>query len=140
MERVPQHRIDYGISTKLAGKFSARPIRLWKDYLDLEKAVSRIADYRLMISQRLRGAVVATGCGVPTVSLAYRTKCDDYMNSIGMDETLVKPDELSRSAIMDRVNHIDGNYGAIRSALLQRATEYRTRQRDYANALNESLT
>lgn len=140
VELVPLHRIDYGISTKLAGKFPGWPISLWKDYLDLEKTVSRIADYRLMISQRLHGAVVATGCGVPTVSLAYRAKCDDYMNSIGMDEYLVKPDELSRSAIMDRVNRIDGNYGAIRSALLQRATEYRSRQRDFANALNESLT
>lgn len=140
VELVPLHRVDYGISTKLAGKFPGRPISIWKDYLDLEKTVSRIAGFRLMISQRLHGAVVATGCGVPAVSLAYRAKCDDYMNSIGMDEYLVKPDELSGTAIMERVNRIDANYAAIRSALLQRTAEYRNRQRDFSNALNGSLT
>lgn len=42
-----------------------------------------------LISIRLHGAVLAACAGVPSVLLSYRSKCLDFMSSIGMEEFAV---------------------------------------------------
>jgi hypothetical protein len=45
---------------------------------DVRAMMEAIAECSLLLSERLHGAVAGVSCGVPTVPLAYASKCDDF--------------------------------------------------------------
>jgi hypothetical protein len=49
---------------------------------DVRAMMETIAECSVLLSERLHGAVAGVSCGVPTVPLAYATKCDDFWLSV----------------------------------------------------------
>lgn len=68
-----------------------RPSRIHRFDGDVRTTTSEIARCGLMLSERLHGAVTAVALGVPTVPLAYASKCDDFWLSITGDRPSVAP-------------------------------------------------
>lgn len=68
-----------------------RPSRIHRFDGDVRATTSEIGRCRLMLSERLHGAVAAVGLGVPTVPLAYASKCDDFWISVTGERPGVVP-------------------------------------------------
>ncbi len=67
---------------------------LWapvEPYRDLTTFLRWIASRRLIVSERLHGAVLAHVLGIPAVLVAYERKCWDYARSIGLVTSCVAP-------------------------------------------------
>jgi polysaccharide pyruvyl transferase WcaK-like protein len=57
-----------------------------------------------VVSQRLHGAVLAAGRGVPVAMIEYQPKCRDFMASIGGADLSVRTDDLTPLAgVVERV-------------------------------------
>ncbi|PYY65766.1 hypothetical protein DEJ30_01510 [Curtobacterium sp. MCPF17_003] len=96
-----------------------RPSRIHRFDGDVRATTSQISRCSLMLTERLHGAVAAVGLGVPTVPLAYASKCDDFWLSVTGERPAVVPgsteqqildaatralDPLERSATQAQVN------------------------------------
>lgn len=58
----------------------------------------------VVISMRLHGAVFAAAAGTPIVSLAYRAKCNDFMESVDAEDAVLPVDaDGTTAAILDRL-------------------------------------
>jgi len=68
-----------------------RPSRIHRFDGDVRATTSEIGRCSLMLSERLHGAVAAVGLGVPTVPLAYASKCDDFWLSVTGERPGVGP-------------------------------------------------
>ncbi|MGW3497995.1 polysaccharide pyruvyl transferase family protein [Streptomyces sp. NPDC001020] len=66
---------DAATSQALASRLTAPVVAFDGDVSAMMRA---IAECSLLVSERLHGVVAAVACGVPTVPLAYATKCDDF--------------------------------------------------------------
>jgi len=60
-------------------------------YADLPTLLRWLAGRRLVISERLHGAVLAHALGVPAVLVAYERKCWDYARAVGLLTSCVAP-------------------------------------------------
>lgn len=107
--------------------------------LDLAAVLQRIRAAHLVVSLRLHGAVLAAGCGVPAVSLAYRAKCFDFAESVGLCDDCLPTAGLDCRRLRDAVKRIDGEYDTLTARLAAICREYRQRQRRVAEAMLEPL-
>lgn len=67
---------------------------LWapiEPYRDVTSFLRWIASRRLVVSERLHGAVLAHALGIPAVLVAYERKCWDYARAIGLVTSCVAP-------------------------------------------------
>ena len=83
--------------------------------------------------------MLAAGCGVPAVSLAYRAKCFDFAESVGLCDYCLPTAGLNCRRLRDAVDRIDGEYDTLAARLAAICREYRRRQRQAAEALLELL-
>lgn len=68
-----------------------RPVRVVAFTGDVHGMMREIATCRLFLSERLHGAVAASSLRVPTVPLAYASKCDDYWLSVAEERARIQP-------------------------------------------------
>lgn len=68
-----------------------RPSRIHRFAGDVRTTTAEIGRCRLMLTERLHGAVAAVALGVPTVPLAYASKCDDFWLSVAGERPSVVP-------------------------------------------------
>ncbi|WP_158861847.1 polysaccharide pyruvyl transferase family protein [Leifsonia sp. AG29] len=103
-----------------------RVIRTYRG--DVHETMTDLSSAALLISERLHGGVAAVALGVPTVSLAYASKCDDFWRSVapGTDPVRVGAnaddivaaalsalDEPNRRSTMERVDDLTGRLSAV---------------------------
>lgn len=76
-----------------------RPSRIHRFDGDVRATTSEISRCSLMLTERLHGAVAAVGLGVPTVPLAYASKCDDFWLSVTGERPAVVPDSTEQQIL-----------------------------------------
>lgn len=110
VEFLPMHGSDLQLGRELMRTFDLPQISLWSEFQNIDKTLDRIASYDLVIGQRLHAAVLACGLGVPAISLAYRPKCDDFMESIGQQNFALRTDQAGVDPILALMDDIMANY------------------------------
>ena len=134
VEYLPLRKNDLAHGRPLIERF-----RLPVAPLDLAAVLQRIRAAHLVVSLRLHGAVLAAGCGVPAVSLAYRAKCFDFAESVGLGDYCLPTAGLDSRRLCDAVGRIDHEYDRLAARLAAVCREYRRRQRRAAEAILEHL-
>ncbi|MBV9224413.1 MAG: polysaccharide pyruvyl transferase family protein [Acidobacteriaceae bacterium] len=72
-----------------------------------ESFLSTVSASQAIVSVRLHAAVLASCVGVPSLLLAYRLKCRDFMSSMGVESFAVPlSKEMNASIIRDRFQQI----------------------------------
>jgi hypothetical protein len=100
---------------------------------DVHAMMQKIAACRLVLSERLHGAVAASSLRVPTVPLAYASKCDDYWLSVAEERARIQPgatvddivDEARRSLEPRQRDLRDRNVGVLQGRLEATASRIR---------------
>jgi polysaccharide pyruvyl transferase WcaK-like protein len=104
---------------------------------DALKMCSLIGKFDYLISQRLHPCILGWVQKVPNIGFEYQfLKTTDFMKSIGMDDFIIRTDEFSFDAYLEKYEKIKQN----RQSIIERSQEYvvqwREKQREF---VNESL-
>ena len=95
--------------------------------VDAGAAARELARCSLAIVSRLHAGILAAVSDTPVISLEYQPKCRDFALSIDDERSLIRTDELSSVAVVDRVTEALADSSNIRAKT--RAAVARLRQR-----------
>jgi polysaccharide pyruvyl transferase WcaK-like protein len=101
---------------------------------DTLKMCSLIAKFDYLISQRLHPCILGWVQKVPNIGFEYQfLKTTDFMKSIGMDEFIIRTDEFSFDAYLEKYERMKQN----RQLIIERSQEsisyWRKKQREFIN-------
>ena len=101
---------------------------------DTLKMCSLIGEFDYLISQRIHPCILGWVQKVPNMGFEYQfLKTTDFMNSIGMDEFIIRTDEFSFNDYLDKYEKMKQN----RQSIIERSQEsiehWRKKQRVFIN-------
>jgi hypothetical protein len=73
-------------------------------YLDPTAAIETVASADVVVGERLHACVIAAGVGTPFVPIEYRPKLRDFSASVGVEELVIRSDELTGGLLVEHVN------------------------------------
>ena len=82
---------------------------------DANAAASEFARCSVVIASRLHAGILAALSETPTIVLEYQPKCRDFALSIDDERSLIRTDEISSTAVVDRVGSTLADSSAIRT-------------------------
>ena len=86
---------------------SSRQAEIMNRIADPRKLGSMMGEMNLVVSQRLHPCLLAWLQGVPSIGFDYQfNKTIDVMNSIGMDEFVIRTDELSLNSYKKKLDRL----------------------------------
>jgi polysaccharide pyruvyl transferase WcaK-like protein len=110
VEFWPMHPSDLRLGQQLIQDYHLKDVSLWTEFRNIGRTMERIHAYDLVIGQRLHAVVLACGSGVPAISLAYRPKCYDFMESIDMEPFAIRTDVVDLDKIIALIEQINTHY------------------------------
>lgn len=110
VEFLPMHLTDLRLGQSIIRAFNLERVSVWREFKNVSKTLERIRTYDLVVGQRLHSTVLACGCGVPAISLEYRPKCGDFMESIDMQQFSIRTDAVAVDKILALMDKIKLNY------------------------------
>ena len=139
VEFMPLHPLDYMIGRAFIRKFNLREITCYPNFFSVRKIIERIRRYDCFISERLHGTIFAAGQAIPTISLSYLPKCDDFMESFEIGEFGLPTDKITTSDILSRIEFIELNYGELCKKLTEKTYYFKNKQKEAAKEVKELL-
>jgi hypothetical protein len=88
---------------------------------DADRLIETLASCRLTLAMRLHAAILSCCAGVPPLVVAYRDKCADFMETMGMSEWMLDPRSPLLSALGARLDDLKAQADSLRERLLARA-------------------
>jgi polysaccharide pyruvyl transferase WcaK-like protein len=132
---VPMSDVDHAIGAALAAAVDPRAFELRPVSADVDAAMHDIAGCDLMVGQRLHATVLACAVNVPVLSLSYQPKCLDFLESIEAADLAVPTATIDGRRLVERVDALLAEAGAVRARIARRVGDLRTLQRCRAEAL-----
>ena len=87
------------------GHRSGTSLEFVPGYLDQTNAIETIASADVVIGERLHSCVIAAAVGTPFVPIEYRPKLRDFAASVGVEDQVIRSDEVSGQALVERADH-----------------------------------
>jgi len=100
---------------------------------DLDRFLAELEKCDLLIGERLHAVVLAAALEIPFISIAYKPKCFDFVNSIGFDHCLLDSNKVSSSEITRLAQELMADEGGIKRKLKERVGIFRQRIKDSAS-------
>jgi polysaccharide pyruvyl transferase WcaK-like protein len=102
--------------------------------VDANGAARELARCSAAVVSRLHAGILASLSGTPLVSLEYQPKCRDFALSIGAEQSLIRTDQVTKLAVVDRITSALADAPAIRAKTLANVQQLRKRLRaDYSD-------
>src|SRR5690606_6880122 len=91
-------------------------------YESVDKSMNVISSASVVIGERLHACVLAAAAGRPFVGLEYRPKVRDFAASVGMEQYVMRTDEVGRDDLVELVHAAES---ADLSDMNEKVREYR---------------
>jgi len=102
---------DRATTERLAGALPASATTIVAPRSPAE-AVSELFRAQVVIGQRLHAVVLASAAHTPAISLAYRPKCQDFLESIGREDMAFRTDQIDTANLVDMTMALSDNLEA----------------------------
>ena len=128
---VAMHRTDGGPTRRVldAAGLEHVSVQLPKDFTAFAKWVNGA---HFTISVRLHAAILAANLGIPSVSLGYRDKNLDFMQSIGQERWHVSLETATLDHVTDVIKAMEVEAGNLRADIHTQQLAYRGQVEAYA--------
>jgi len=103
---IPTNVDDWRFLRRCAEMSEVPGVRLHAAYLDVKATLAELKQQHVMIGQKLHSVILAHCVYTPSVMIAYRTKCLEYMDSVGQLDCVCRTDALSIEAVLDIVGRL----------------------------------
>lgn len=133
LEFLPLHRRDVEMALRLRREPGLADLSM-APLGDVSALLCRLRSYDVVLAQRLHAAVLATASGIPTLSLEYRPKCAEYMESIGALRHCRPTDGARADELVARLEALGRDHAAERGELVRTVGALRLRLRSAAGA------
>lgn len=107
---------------------------------EVQPAVDLLASADLVVSERLHGAVLAAAAGTIPVMVEYRPKLRDFARSMNLGDLVIRTDSLGEGSLTEMVKSAFLRRADLLGPMMERVSEYRTRQSRAAASISELLT
>ncbi len=106
---------------------------------DPAAALSLLASAELVVSERLHGAILAAATGTVPVMVEHRPKLRDFAASVGLDELVIRTDELEKRSLIELAPHAYEKRAELTQPMMARVDKFRSLQRKAALRIQRSL-
>lgn len=106
-------------------------------YLDQTEAIETMASADVVIGERLHACVLAAAVDTPFVPIEYRPKLRDFAASVGAEDLVIRSDEVTGEALLERV---DDAVKTGTDQISRQVDTYRNRLRSAAEVIERAVT
>lgn len=106
---------------------------------DPAAALNLLASADLVVSERLHGAVLAAAAGTVPVMVEYRPKLRDFAESVGLQDLVIRTDELAGGALVEMSRRTYQERKRHHDVMIPRVDELRRRQAEAAHTIGRFL-
>ena len=103
------------------------------------RLLQTLADCEFLISVRLHAAVLGACAGVPSILLAYRSKCLDFMASMNLQEFAVPPSTANEPVLRELLDRMRRKPD-LRGSIHRTALAWAETQRAFFQRLNHQIS
>jgi polysaccharide pyruvyl transferase WcaK-like protein len=107
-----------------------------RGYLDTKGAIETIASAEVVVGERLHACVIAAAVGTPFVPIEYRPKLRDFAASVGVEDLVIRTDDLTHGNLAEHVVAAIAKGPDIANEHVKR---YRQRLRDAAQLVERAV-
>lgn len=94
---------------------------------DAHGLASFLANSAFTVNFKLHANIMAAAVGVPFISLAYRGKCFEFAETLHCNDLAIGTDKASARAILEKIQHLEVNRGAIEKQIEHDKQFYRSK-------------
>ena len=106
---------------------------------DVAQALDVCGRCTTFIGMKLHSVVTAICAGVPSIMIEYRPKCRDFMDSLGLEEYVVRSDSIDLDHLVGLSEHLASNRPAIQDKMRKRTAEFKQRLTDAASTIKRII-
>jgi hypothetical protein len=127
---------DDGQILQISREAGNTPLAFVQGYLDHAKAIETIASADVVVGERLHACVIAAAVGTPFVPIEYRPKLRDFAASVGVEDLVIRTDELTNGILAERA---EAAIAAGTTEIEDHVNRYRRRLRSAAGLIEHAV-
>jgi polysaccharide pyruvyl transferase WcaK-like protein len=101
----------------------------------LDVILARLAACELLVGERLHAMVLAAAVGVPFVGVAYKPKCHDFGETLGLSHLLLDPGTLTPDGLTHQISAVLNGRAAVEQQMGAAVADLRGRLRAAADEI-----
>jgi len=106
---------------------------------DVKQALDVCGRCTAFIGMKLHSVVAAICAGVPSIMIEYRPKCRDFMASLGLEEYVIRSDNIEVDHLVSLSENLASNRPAIQDEIRKRTAEFQQRLTDAAGSIKRII-
>ena len=114
-------------------------IDILENWTNIQHVLNFIASCNLLIGEKLHSIVFSASACTPFISLAYKPKCLDFVESVGFKEYAVKTNEMTTKRIMKLYRNLLDKWDEMHNLLNRRVEMYRERLIKFATRIKDDI-
>jgi hypothetical protein len=103
----PTCREDVLLAEKIKIEFPDKIKKVYKNIFDTQKYIDAISNEDIFVGVKLHSVVLAHCSSTPSIMIGYQPKAYDYMESMGLNDYLIRSDKVEAKGLESKV---DGLY------------------------------
>lgn len=126
----PSCKEDVALSNSLLKIFSNK-IKIHKNYNDIESFLSLQEEQDIFIGVKLHTVILAFCAYTPSLMIAYQPKCYDFMQTMEMNDFILRCDVINPEDILQKINFLYEHTEEIQKLQFIKCREFKQKQLDF---------
>jgi len=115
------------------------PVSIFGQYTSLNETMRFLRGCDIFIGEKLHSVILAVGAHTPSIMMEYRSKCYDFMASVGMEEFNVRTDQLSLDRMESLVNVLYQKIDEVQNKLAENTKKYKDRLNKFGHTILDRM-
>ncbi len=130
---------DLENTVKVAKRAGITDPEIHEIYHNVQQALDLCQRCTVFLGEKLHATVTAICAGVPSVMIEYRPKCRDFMASIGLEEYVVRSDEIEVDRTVAMLESLAANRSSVQGDMHHRVLELKTNLKSAADRIKRII-